>query len=151
MTELAGIGAIDVEAMLPEGDRLEAVDMKRGMRRLAVRAEDGRLAAALFLTRSGELPRREWIASQLVTDDQAEATALLAARPKVAGPDKGPIICVCFDVGSKQICSAIAEKNLQSVAQVGEAINAGTNCGSCRPAIAKLLAQSKLPELEAAE
>lgn len=151
LTELAGIGAIDVEAMLPEGDRLEAVDMKRGMRRLAVRAEDGRLAAALFLTRSGELPRREWIASQLVTDDQAEATALLAARPKVAGPDKGPIICVCFDVGSKQICSAIAEKNLQSVAQVGEAINAGTNCGSCRPAIAKLLAQSKLPELEAAE
>jgi assimilatory nitrate reductase catalytic subunit len=151
LTELAGIGAVDVEAILPEGVRLEAVDMKRGMRRIAVRGEDGRLAAALFVTRSGELPKRDWIASQLVTEEQADAPALLAARPKIAGPNKGPIVCVCFDVGSNQICSAIAERDLRSVEGVGDAINAGTNCGSCRPAIAGLLAAAKRTELDAAE
>lgn len=151
LTELAGMGAVDVEAMLPEGDRLEAVDMKRGMRRVAVRGDDGKLAAALFLTRSGELPKRNWIASQLVAEAEAAAPALLAARPKIAGPDKGPIVCVCFDVGSNQICSAIAEQGLASVEEVGDAINAGTNCGSCRPAIAGLLATTKRLELEAAE
>lgn len=151
LTELAGIGAIDVEAILPEGDRLEAVDMKRGMRRVAVRSDDGKLAAALFLTRSGELPKRDWIVSQLVAEAESTAPALLAARPKIAGPDKGPIVCVCFDVGSNQICSAIAEQGLASVEEVGDAINAGTNCGSCRPAIAGLLATTKRLELAAAE
>lgn len=151
LTELAGLGTIDVEAMLPEGDRLEAVDMKHGMRRIAVRGDDGKLATALYLTRTGQLPKRDWIASQLVAETEAEATALLAARPKIAGPDKGPIVCVCFDVGSNEICSAIAEQGLTSVDGVGSTINAGTNCGSCRPAISQLLATTKSPELEAAE
>ncbi|WP_417622895.1 molybdopterin-dependent oxidoreductase [Parasphingorhabdus sp.] len=151
LTELAGNGAIDVEAMLPEGERLEAVDMKRGMRRIAVRGADHKLAAALFLTRAGELPKRDWIASQLVSEELSDAPALLAARPRLAGPDKGPIVCVCFDVGEKQICSAIAERNLLSVEAVGDDLSAGTNCGSCRPAIARLLAAQHEPELEAAE
>tara|TARA_R110001606_G_scaffold360130_1_gene512769 strand:+ start:939 stop:2423 length:1485 start_codon:yes stop_codon:yes gene_type:complete len=151
LTELAGTGAVDVEAMLPEGERLEAVDLKQGMRRIAVRDDIGEIAAALFLTRSGVLPKRDWIASQLVSQDQSDASAILAARPTVAGPDKGPIVCVCFNVGSNQICSAISEHCLTSVEDVGGALNAGTNCGSCRSEIAGLLAATKRPEPEVAE
>ncbi|MEZ5656498.1 MAG: molybdopterin-dependent oxidoreductase [Sphingobium sp.] len=143
LVELAGEGMIEVEALLPAGDRIEAFDQARGTRRIAVRDKDGRLAAALFLTRSGTLPPREWIASQLggVSDDGP--AALLAGRPAVPGPDKGAIVCACFDVGMQTILSAIAQKNLISVEAVGSALNAGTNCGSCRPAIAKLIEEAR--------
>ena len=57
LIELAGQGTIDTNALLPKGDVLEAFDKARGTRRIAVRAEDGTLAAALFLTRSGSLAR----------------------------------------------------------------------------------------------
>ena len=151
LVELAGEGNIDLDNLLPAGERMEAVDLQRGMRRIAVREPEGRLAAALYLTRQGDLPRRDWIAAQLVDDDQADAVSLLAARPKVDGPDKGPTVCVCFNVGAKQIASAITRQSLTSVEEVGSALNAGTNCGSCRLDITKLLAEMRVPDLEAAE
>jgi assimilatory nitrate reductase catalytic subunit len=143
--ELAGKGAIDASAMLPSGELLEAFDHARGTRRVAVRSADGTLAAALFFTRSGNLPDREWIAAQL-SADTASAPELLAGRPAIPAPDRGAIVCVCFDVGTKTILGAIAEQNLTSVEAVGAALNAGTNCGSCRPAIRALLESVK--ELE---
>jgi assimilatory nitrate reductase catalytic subunit len=121
------------------------------MRRVAVRDGEGRLAAALFVTRDGQLPSREWIAAQLVSEEQADAPSLLAARPKVAGPDKGAILCVCFNVGVKQIVGAIGEQSLTSLDDIGTALNAGTNCGSCRPALSKLLIEAQDIKLEAAE
>lgn len=151
LVELAGEGAIDLEGLLPDGERIEAVDSQRGMRRIAVRDAEGRLAAALYLTRKGDLPSRDWIAWQLASDEQPDTAALLAARPKVAEPDKGPTVCVCFNVGAKQIARAIAGESFTSVEEVGAALDAGTNCGSCRPAIRKLLTEIQVPKLEAAE
>ncbi len=151
LVELSGEGHIDIDSLLPEGDRIEAADLQRGMRRIAVRDDQSRLTAALYLTRSGTLPPRDWIISQLVSDEPAETPALLAARPKIAGPDKGPTVCVCFNIGAKQITRAITQQSLSSVDAVGRALNAGTNCGSCRPALAKLLAEVREQELEAAE
>jgi assimilatory nitrate reductase catalytic subunit len=142
LTELAGMGAVDVDALLPHGDRMEAMDMRRGMRRMAVRDDEGRLSAALFLTRSGTLPARDWIAEQLENAASDDALQWLAARPRQAGPDKGAIVCVCFNIGVNQICAAIADQNLTNVEAVGKALNAGTNCGSCRPAIARLLSET---------
>ena len=37
---------------------------------------------------------------------------------------------------------AITDQKLTSVETVGKAINAGTNCGSCRPAIARLIEET---------
>ena len=48
-------------------------------------------------------------------------------------------MCVCFDVGLKTIVAAIAERQLADVAAIGAALGAGINCGSCRPALARLL------------
>ncbi len=152
LTELAGLGNVDIDSLLPDGERLETMDMQRGMRRIALRDDEGRLAAALFLTRSGTLPARDWIASQLVCDEPADGVQWLAARPREAGPDKGEIVCVCFNIGVKQILSAISSQSLTSVEAVGASLNAGTNCGSCRPAIAKLLVTARAEaSTEAAE
>jgi nitrite reductase (NADH) large subunit len=47
------------------------------------------------------------------------------------------------------VCAAIAERSLTGVAGVKEATRAGTGCGSCVPALAKLLADSGAPVSQA--
>ncbi|MCJ2182367.1 molybdopterin-dependent oxidoreductase [Novosphingobium sp. 1949] len=147
--ELAGEGAVDLDALLPEGERLEVADIVRGMRRIAVRGEDGRLLAAAYLTRSGTLPQRGWVASQIGLD-AASASELLAGRPSTPLPDRGAIVCVCHGVGEKDIAEA-ALQGADSVAAIGACTKAGTNCGSCRPAIAKLLQACATQAREPAE
>jgi assimilatory nitrate reductase catalytic subunit len=139
--ELAGQGEAGAEIahLLPKGQRAEALDARRGSTRIAILDEAGRLVAAFFASCEGVLPPRDWIAGELESETSAPPVALLAGRPAVARPDRGPILCVCFDIGMKTIISAIADQRLTSVADVGTALGAGTNCGSCRPAIAKLI------------
>ena len=147
--ELAGDGAVDADALLPFGTRAEAVDMARGMRRLAVLDDGGVLIGALYVTRSGQLPPREWIAAQLGTA-QAALPELLAARPSAPAQDRGPVVCVCHGIGAKQIMAA-AGQGAGTVAEIGSACGAGTNCGSCRPAIARMLREWHDTLVEAAE
>jgi assimilatory nitrate reductase catalytic subunit len=128
-------------AMLPAGGRAEMIDAKRGVVRSAV-VVGGRLQAALFIARDGGLPARDWLAAQLGGAD-VSALELLAGRPAVSAPDRGEIVCVCFDIGMRTIIDAIAVQALVTVDAVGKAINAGTNCGSCRPTIARLLSITK--------
>ena len=137
--ELAGNGDLKcIEALLPRGERIEAQDIARGTRRVAV-VTGGRLAGALFVTESGELPPRDWLIAQLSAPDVAPT--LLAGRAPGVAADRGPIICVCFDIGLKTIAAAIRDQQLADVAAIGGAIGAGTNCGSCRPALARILAE----------
>lgn len=136
--ELAGDGdAAKLEASLPAGERIEAVDAARGTRRVAVLAGD-RLVAALFVTERGELPARDWLIAQL--REAAAAPTLLAGRAPGAIVDRGSVVCACFDIGLKTIVAAIRDQRLTDVAAIGAAIGAGTNCGSCRPALARLIA-----------
>ncbi|MES2441521.1 MAG: molybdopterin-dependent oxidoreductase [Pseudomonadota bacterium] len=144
LVELAGDGdpARLVRHLLPKGERVETADPARGQMRHAVIA-GGRLRAALYLSRTGSLPSRDWLIAQLAGADSPSPLELLAGRPAAPAPDHGPIVCVCFDVGIKTILAAIAGQQLASVEAVGAALSAGTNCGSCRPAIQRLIGQSK--------
>ena len=76
---------------------------------------------------------------------------LLAGRAPGAQPDRGAVICVCFDIGLKTIVAAIADQRLTDVAAIGKSLGAGTNCGSCRPALARILAASVEEKVHAAE
>jgi assimilatory nitrate reductase catalytic subunit len=147
LTELAGNGAIDFGSLLPEGMRSEAADIARGMRRIVVSGEDGAVMAALFVTRGGELPPRDWVERQFASGDGGIAE-LLAGRPAIPAPDRGPIVCVCHDVAEQQVRVAISE-GAESVAEIGKRTCAGTNCGSCRPIIARMLDEAQ-PEIQEA-
>lgn len=142
LVELAGDDnpATVAKAVLPRGERIEFNDVTRGNLRMAVLAE-GRLCAALYITRSGQLPSRDWLIGEL-SDHTASSVELMAGRSANPAPDRGPIVCVCFDVGMKTILAAVSSQAITSVEAVGAALNAGTNCGSCRPAIASLIAQA---------
>jgi assimilatory nitrate reductase catalytic subunit len=149
LNELAGDAMPDTDALLPQGRHLEAADLMRGMRRVVVLEEHGTLRAALYLTRSGELPPRDWVSGQLGTTEAA-SLELLAGRPATPQADRGPIVCVCLGVGANEITRA-ACNGAATVAAVGACTGAGTNCGSCRPAIARLLEQTLAHTKEAAE
>lgn len=150
LIELAGTRNPDrlVESLLPKGERIESQDDARGVRRAAV-VTGGDLSGAIYLTRTGPLPERDWIAAQLVNCG-ASAIELLAGRPAQPGPDRGRIVCVCFDVGARTIAGAAAQ-GACTIEAIGQVTAAGTNCGSCRPAIAELLAAMLTPQVEAAE
>jgi assimilatory nitrate reductase catalytic subunit len=144
LVEIAGSGDISgfAKRLLPAGELVEATDAARGQLRAAA-LQDGRLQAALYISCTGSLPSRDWLIEQLESADNASSLELLAGRPAKPREDRGPIVCVCFDVGMKTIVGAIASQGLTTVEAVGAAISAGTNCGSCRPAIQKLIATAK--------
>jgi assimilatory nitrate reductase catalytic subunit len=148
LVEFAGTGdpAPLARTLLPAGERIEIVDRARGGLRMAM-LDGGRLTAALYVTRDGRLPARlpdrEWLIAQLGEGEGATSAELLAGRPATPQPDRGPIVCVCFDVGMKTILEAIGSEGLMTVDDVGAALSAGTNCGSCRPAIQRLIGERK--------
>ncbi|WP_026359572.1 nitrate reductase [Sphingomonas sp. PR090111-T3T-6A] len=145
--ELAGVGdPVRLDACLPKGERIEVRDARRGFHRKAVMV-DGRLMATLFVAHDGSLPSRDWLIAQL---GEAVGASVLAGRPAGAQVDRGPIVCVCLDVGLHTLTAAIAAHGLTDVAAVGKALQAGTNCGSCRPRIAQII-HSQKEMLHAAE
>jgi len=144
LVEVAGDGNTDVlaKAVLPKGERVEIVDAAKGSARIAV-VNKGRVDAALYITHSGRLPKRDWLIAQLDATELASSMELLAGRPATPQADRGPIVCVCFDVGMKTIVEAIGSQGLASVEAVGKCLSAGTNCGSCRPAIQRLIGETR--------
>ena len=70
---------------------------------------------------------------------------VLAGQGGADRPDTGAIICACFQVGVKQIIAAITS-GAASVEAVGLALKAGTNCGSCKSDIRKLLEGGESPK-----
>jgi assimilatory nitrate reductase catalytic subunit len=108
-------------------------------------SDGGRLQAALFVSRTPVLVSRAHVAQLLGTPD----TGVLAGRPASDRPDPGPTVCACLNVGLNTILKAVSEQGLVSVAEIGAALGAGTNCGSCRPELAALIA--RIPHREAAE
>ena len=144
------LGAL-VEDGLPEGaELLQMADRAAGTFRAAWIAGD-RLAACLFLGATPSLPARAWLASLFAQDVTAEdRMALLAGRAADAPLDASPIVCACFNVSQARIARAIAD-GACSTREIGAALQAGTNCGSCLPELRKLIAaQAPAPQKELA-
>jgi assimilatory nitrate reductase catalytic subunit len=108
---------------------------------------EGRLQAALFIAPTPVALSRSHMAGLLT---QPAKPTTLAGHPGTDQPDPGPTICACFTVGAYTIARAIADQHLVTVTAIGHALRAGTNCGSCRPDIAALIARHA-PLKEAAE
>ncbi|HET7312761.1 (2Fe-2S)-binding protein, partial [Salinisphaera sp.] len=126
-----------------DADWIEAADPAAGLYR-AAHFDAGTLEACVFVaSKPAALPTRAWL-SGLFTGRalaKTERAQVLAGRPADPAADTGPQICACFGVGANTLRSAIRSRALDSVAAVGEALRAGTNCGACKPEIAALIEQ----------
>ncbi len=109
----------------------------------AARLVDGQLESCIFISPDVDLPSRDWLSKlfELGPLDDAARTSLLTGKPAVGQKDAGHIVCACFSVGINTLVEAIQTRNLSSVEQIGDALKAGTNCGSCIPELKALLAE----------
>jgi assimilatory nitrate reductase catalytic subunit len=127
----------------PRASRIELTDVAGGRYRGA-NVEGDALQACVFVATAKWLPSRNWLAtlfgSQKISD--ADRLAILAGRAPKGSLETGPIVCSCFAVGRSTLLRAIRGDKLISVEQIGKALNAGTNCGSCIPELKGLLAAS---------
>jgi assimilatory nitrate reductase catalytic subunit len=121
-------------------------DPAKGRVRLAF-LDQGKLIAALFIDRNPVALSRAHVAGLL----GKEAPAALSGRPGADRPDPGPTVCACFSVGVNTLVGAIASGQCLTVADLGAALKAGTNCGACKPELAALIARHRPQLQEAAE
>jgi len=121
----------------PDADATAFHDRARGLSRVAL-SHAGRLLGAIFVAAEPVAVMRDHVATLPGTC----APAVLTGRPAAGRPDPGPVLCACFGVGVNTILRAIDADGLADPDAVGAALGAGTNCGSCRPEIAALLADA---------
>ncbi|MEM8665124.1 MAG: (2Fe-2S)-binding protein, partial [Pseudomonadota bacterium] len=122
--------------LLGRNDLIGAVDEAAGTARYA--AFDGPvLNGAVFLAPDPVAVSRSFVTRQL--GEAVTGQAVLAGRPGAGVADPGPIICACFHVGANTIDRAI-EDGASTLDTIGDVLGAGTNCGSCRAEIARLIA-----------
>lgn len=108
---------------------------------------DGRLESVLMTSTQGSLPARDWLLglfahASLGRDDRAH---LLRGGPPGARRDAGPVVCACFGVTRDALVSAITQQGLDTPEAIGQALSAGTNCGSCIPEIRALIEAASEP------
>ncbi|MGE0604029.1 MAG: molybdopterin-dependent oxidoreductase [Xanthobacteraceae bacterium] len=68
-----------------------------------------------------------------------ERSAFLSGRSLDGQADCGPLVCACFGVGLATIRAAIESGKAASVEEIGALLRAGTNCGSCKPELKRIV------------
>ncbi len=114
-------------------------DAKSGQHRFAGYDNDG-LAGVVFLASEPVAVSRDWAIAQFGAPKLARGkrTAVIAGRPGKGAIDRGATVCACFSVGANEIAAAAA-RGCATVAEIGAALQAGTNCGSCRAEIRNII------------
>ena len=115
-------------------------DARTAQHRFAI-FEGGQLTGAMFVAPNPVSVSRAFAADRLDAPPSGASARLrlLAGRAGTTEPDRGAIICACFEIGLNQIVEAVTRGGCLSVAAVGAALKAGTNCGSCRPEIGRIV------------
>jgi assimilatory nitrate reductase catalytic subunit len=133
-----------LRATMPAGDTMTFHDAAAGTHRAAV-LQDCRLDALVFVEAGPKLPSPDWLKSrfELSAIPTGERRDLLAGCPVEGAVEDGPTVCVCFQVGARQIVAAATAGN-RSVEKIGRLLGAGTNCGSCIPEIRRLIAPKEV-------
>jgi assimilatory nitrate reductase catalytic subunit len=114
-------------------------DTQTGRHRYAC-YEGDRLAGAVFFAPEPVAVSRDWAIAQLGAANLArrQRTSVVAGRPGKGGIDRGATVCACVGVGANEIAAAVA-RGCRTVSAIGEALHAGTNCGSCRSEIRNII------------
>jgi assimilatory nitrate reductase catalytic subunit len=114
-------------------------DAQTGRRRYAC-YEGDRLAGAVFVAPEPVAVSRDWAIAQLGAPDLArrQRASVVAGRPGKGAIDRGATVCACFGVGANEIAAAVG-RGCKTVSAIGEALHAGTNCGSCRSEIRNII------------
>ncbi|TGO02431.1 nitrate reductase [Candidatus Thiomargarita nelsonii] len=125
-----------------ELDWLEYQDRATGRYRCANIVEE-RLNICIFIGTDEQLPSRNGLITLFTREKLTPIERLSLLTGQAGTSDQDNIICACYNIGDEAVKKAIQEKGLKTTAQIGEALQAGTNCGSCIPELKSLLGSRK--------
>jgi assimilatory nitrate reductase catalytic subunit len=139
---------VQIEALLDlQGpDAVRYADPKRGQRRV-VRLQRSTVNATLegFLL-SGDIQALDWMGALLREEQPAQnyGRALLAggATPPLPVLSKGKTVCTCFNVSDIAITDTLSRctgSDTERLGQLQQALQCGTNCGSCIPQLQRMV------------
>ena len=94
---------------------------------------------------AGETAAQEWLKNMMLQGASAEAVRPWVLAPVASAPrgtlSRGRIVCACHDVSEQEIRAEVARGTGLSALQAK--LKCGTECGSCLPAVKKLLARAE--------
>jgi assimilatory nitrate reductase catalytic subunit len=129
-----------VHDLMNSGELAEFIDLARATYR-AASFRDGKLEGCLFIGPADAAP--QWDAVKALfepeTVTELQRRTVLSGRATGDLRGTGPIVCACFGVGLTVIRDAIASKHATDVESIGQALRAGTNCGSCLPELKRIV------------
>ena len=127
-------------ASVETAEYADYIDAPRGLYRIAAFVR-GRLDGCLFIGPAEGAPQwdavRDLFASEAI--EPAQRRTVLSGRSADGLPDAGPVVCSCFRVGLNVIREALRSGAAADVAEIGKALRAGTNCGSCLPELKRIV------------
>lgn len=141
--EVAGKTAFSPESLSEKTLTLSLKDANRGLWRGALLG-NGDLEMVFYVDAIAHaLPPKTWITRLFAEGVDADALKLILLGQKPGLKDLGPQICACKGVCRNTILDAV-KAGATSVEKVGEKTSAGTQCGSCKPEIARLLKSAEV-------
>jgi assimilatory nitrate reductase catalytic subunit len=123
---------------------LAYIDEERGDARIAF-FRGSQFVGGLYLSKNPIAISRTWLCEQLANDHPRpkDRYRVLAGRAPADMPEKGAIVCACFSIGRNEIDDAV-QAGCATVAEIGDSLRAGTNCGSCRAEIQQIISERRL-------
>jgi assimilatory nitrate reductase catalytic subunit len=88
----------------------------------------------------------QWDANALSAADMADGGGMQACKLSGFVGEMEPVICACFSVGVDVVRKAIACGTVKTVTEIGEALRAGTNCGSCLPELKRMIVNERFTQ-----
>ena len=134
-------------AAFGKAELAEYSDAPRGLYRMAAFI-GGRLEGSLFVGPASVMPQWDAVKALFESERVAETQrrAVLSGKAADGLADPGPLVCACFGVGLNVIREAIASGVAADVEQIGIALRAGTNCGSCLPELKRIVQRARVPQ-----
>ncbi len=147
-TEFNNLSSLEVwlksKLSLSEGEQLLSYfDEQLKQIRIAV-IENNQVKTVVYFGVDRPNIDRSWVGGCFANELESHPRRFLLAGRMSGMKDTGITVCSCFSVGLNTILDAIQNEKLCSVEEIGEALKAGTNCGSCVPELTEILEQQKL-------
>ncbi|HVE48096.1 MAG TPA: molybdopterin-dependent oxidoreductase [Casimicrobiaceae bacterium] len=141
----------------PDAARLKTIDAAFGVgpsgfryedarRARVVVVEDGRIVAAKLI---GDAASERWLRDLALDGANVDGFGLALLRGGSQAPlattPRGAIVCQCHGVNERSIAQALPEalKTSDPLRALGVSLRCGTECGSCRPELARIVSLAR--------
>jgi assimilatory nitrate reductase catalytic subunit len=130
-----------------DAELAEYFDEPRGSYRMAAFVE-GRLVGAFFIGPAEAAPQWDTVKKLFEAESvgDVQRRAVLSGKSTDGLADPGPVICACFGVGLNVIRAALESGAAANVDDIGKALRAGTNCGSCLPELKRIVSHGRIAQ-----